>query len=276
MKLSGMNEEERSSRMSKRALLLSSLCLGLGLLLPAYSQKTSAPFPASTTLPVRFVNTIDTKSAKPGDVVKAKTIQSITLPDGEVLPKGTLVEGEVVKALPFTYNPKPYTPQAPALLALRFTQIEQGRQWLPVNMSVRALAGALAAEEATTPRYPEDDEIDAEVVLIGGDHFSPWDSKVFSYDGEIVGYLRKNGVFARLQASDYVNTRANLHCDATKTEQAVGVFSPNACGLYGFDSATYLAKNGSGQSGAVEIYSTRHNVELNSGSVALLEVQAAN
>ena len=54
--------------------------------------------PSETAIPVMFTHTVDSRKAHTGDVVTAKTMQVVLLPNGEQLPKGTLVTGHVVEA----------------------------------------------------------------------------------------------------------------------------------------------------------------------------------
>jgi hypothetical protein len=107
-------------------------------------------------------------------------------------------------------------------------------------------------------------------VQIGGDQFSPFSAELLTPEGDVVGYVRKQGLFARLLPYEYTNRYGTFHCDSTSREQSVGIFSPSACGPYGFDS-TYMADNGL-TSGTIRLESRRHTVTLYAGSAALLQV----
>jgi hypothetical protein len=84
-----------------------------------------------------------------------------------------------------------------------------------------------------------------------------------SEDGDAIGYNRKNGVFARLIASG--------PCNGTNTEQSIAIFSPDACGAYGF-GGDYLADSGRNGSGTFTLALHGHSAILYAGSTALLQV----
>jgi hypothetical protein len=97
------------------------------------------------------------------------------------------------------------------------------------------------------------------------------DKTILSDDGDAIGYNRKGGVFARLIASGSSGPGALIHCDATDTEQSVAIFSPDACGLYGF-AGDYMLQNGQDGSGTFTIAVRGRSEKLPAGSTALLQV----
>ena len=129
---------------------------------------------------------------------------------------------------------------------------------------VRALANASAVEEALTPRRIDETDSLGTMVLVGGAHYSPIDRHVTDgLDDDVVAYNKKQGVFAHLLPG-------GASCPGTQTEQSVGVFSPDACGLYGFASV-HLTDDSA--AGIFRLASTHHTVILYAGSAALLQVQ---
>jgi hypothetical protein len=101
------------------------------------------------------------------------------------------------------------------------------------------------------------------MILIGGTTFSPLDKMIQTEDGDAIGYNRNNGVFARLIASG--------SCSGTDTEQSIAIFSPDACGAYGF-RGDYLADTGRDGSGTFTLELRGHSAKLDAGSTALLQV----
>jgi hypothetical protein len=100
------------------------------------------------------------------------------------------------------------------------------------------------------------------MVLIGGAHYSPIAKRVTDGpDDDIVGYNKRQGVFARLLPG-------GAGCEGTQTEQSVAIFSPDACGLYGFVGDRLTARDG-----IFRLESTRRTVDIRGGSAALLQVQ---
>jgi hypothetical protein len=226
--------------------------------------------PTSTAIPVRFTHTIDAGKAKPGDAVVAKTIQIVRLPEGQVLPKGASVVGHVVESRRFTFDPTPYAVQQPSYLSIHFDKIVMKGSEMPLNVFVRALASTIDSDDARTPHGIDESDHLGTMVQVGGDQFSPIGKDLLTPDGDVVGYIRKHGVFARLISNEYVDEYASFRCDGTIREQSVAIFSPSACGLYGFDS-TYMAENGR-RGGSFRLESRHHTVKLYAGSTALFEV----
>ena len=79
--------------------------------------------PGETAIPVIFTHTIDSGKAKAGDVVTAKTMQVVVLPNGEQLAKGSLVTGHVVEARPFKFDETPYAAQQPSYLSIQIDHV---------------------------------------------------------------------------------------------------------------------------------------------------------
>jgi hypothetical protein len=231
------------------------IVLGCAAFIPAARAIT---LPSETALPVVFTHTIDSGKAKAGDVVTAKTMQVVVLPNGEQLPKGSLVTGHVVEVRSFKFDETPYAAQQPSYLAIQIDHV--GNE--PVTTSLRAMATALAAQEALMPHRTDESDSLGTMVMLGGAHYSPIAKRVTDGpDDDIVGYNKKQGVFARLLPG-------GAACAGTQTEQSVAIFSPNACGLYGF-VGEYL----SAEKGTFRLESTHRTVSIRSGSAALLQVQ---
>jgi hypothetical protein len=226
---------------------------------PAQSQV----LPQSTVIPIRFEHSVDTKKAKVGDEVTAKTIQVVATPGGSRIPKGALLVGHVVALQAFRFDQTPYAHQKPSLLSIHFDRLQTGDAVTPVNLSVRAIANTIESREAEYPHSTDDTDHLGMMILIGGTTFSPLDKMIQSEDGDAIGYNRKNGVFARLIASG--------SCDGTDTEQSIAIYSPAACGAYGF-GGDYLADTGRDGSGTFTLALRGHSVKLFAGSTALLQV----
>ena len=236
----------------------STLCLaflGCAAFAPAGRAIT---LPGQTAIPVMFTHTVDAKKAKAGDVVAAKTMQVVLLPNGEQIPKGTLVTGHVVEARPFQFDGTPYAVQQPSYLSIQLDHVGDNQ----VAIAVRALASNSAVEETFAAAEIDEPYGMATTVLIGGARYSPVAKRVTDgpYD-DIVGYRKKQGIFARL-------VPGGVGCGGTQTEQSVAIFSPDACGLYGLFDDQLTANNG-----VFRVESTHYTVILRAGSAALLQVQ---
>jgi hypothetical protein len=113
------------------------------------------------------------------------------------------------------------------------------------------------------------------MILIGGDEFSPFDKTVRDDSGDVIAYNRKDGLFARLLPSDDSASKTRPNCSSTSTEQAVAIFSPNACGLYGFEGVSMPHAGRSG-SGTFTLASRGGSIKLYAGSTALLQETEAS
>jgi hypothetical protein len=220
--------------------------------------------PAQTTIPVIFTHTENAAKVKAGDVVTAKTMQVVLLPNGNQLPKGSLVIGHIVEARPFKFDDTDYAVQQASYLSIKIDQVVDKSGPSPVVASVRAMADPVSSREALSPHGIYEPDALGTVTLIGGAHFSPIEKHVtYGVDDDIVAYNKKQGVFAHLLPG-------GASCPGTQTEQSMGVFSPDACGLYGFASV-HLSDDST--SGTFRLVSIHHTVVLYAGSAALLQVQ---
>jgi hypothetical protein len=231
----------------------------------------AATLPDTTAIPVLFKRTVNASKAKPGDAVTAKTLQIVVLPGGLTIPAGTLLLGHVVKSNPFVFDDTDYAIQKPSTLSIHFDKLVEKGAEMPVTLEVRAISNFTDTSEARTPHYMDETDSVGTRVLVGGDQFYPLEKQVTNRDGDIVGYNRKQGVFARLVSNDANGRSATLHCDATSTEQSVAIFSAGACGIYGYDTV-YMSENGDKSGGTFTLENRHQTVRLNAQSAALLQV----
>ncbi len=193
----------------------------------------SQPIQPGTVLPVMSSNTLDAVKSKPGDKISGKLMQRIMLSSGQFIPVGARVEGEVVEASP---------PQgtAPARLQVRFYRIVFRDQRLPITASLRALASMQDVFDAQLPWNAIDDfgtsSSDWSTVQVGGAAVYRGDGTVRSAM-EIVGKTTDSGaVTAKLMPASKQGCPGNPAND--DREQSLWVFSPWACGAYGFADLT--------------------------------------
>jgi hypothetical protein len=73
--------------------------ISLPLSAPCATSAVQTKMPPGAALPVRFVRSVDAKTAHPGGRVTAETLLVVILPGGQLLPKETLLVGHVVNAL---------------------------------------------------------------------------------------------------------------------------------------------------------------------------------
>jgi hypothetical protein len=219
---------------------------------------TATSLAPHTALPIVFTQSISADHAHTGDVVVAKTTQTIRLSDGKTIPAGATISGHVVTTMPFRYNKAPYAQQIDAQLSVHFDTLRSGSVTLPLHVALRAMASPIATEDAHSPKSTDLDPLGS-TTQVGGDQLIPSQTEVRDRNGDVVAYNRRDGVYAHLIA--------NGSCDAGTQEVSVDIFSASACGLYGFGSVT-LADGGE----QILLTSTHTSPELWKHSTALLEV----
>jgi len=253
-------------RLKVLTVLAGCACIACG------SHRGSAQtLPPSTAIPVVFTHSIQAGQARPGERIVAKTSQVVLLPSGRTLPAGTALVGHIVLSEGFAFDATPYAVQKPSVLSLHFDTITANGAELPVNLAVRAIAGPIASHEAEIPHYRDEIDSTGTRVLIGGSSFSPLESAITAPNGDLTGYHRGQGVFARLMTAEDVDPNSRIRCDSTDTEQSTGIFSADACGVYGLNAVSLTANGADGQ-GTFVLESSRKSVELYAGSSALLQV----
>lgn len=251
----------------QRAML--SVVSGL-MLATATSALAATPSPEScqVAIPVVLDRGLDASRAKTGDVFRAHTMQPVTLCSGEIAPANSLIEGHVVAARGFHFDDRPYAQQQASWLSVQFDAITFKGVRHALNAQVRAIASAIETRDAQRVQYRDEFDQIGQTVLVGGSHFSTNDARIYSPMGDIVGYHRAGGVFACLLAVG--GEKASLPCKANAQEQSVAVFSPDACGAYGFEDE-YLADNSASDNGVIRLESVRKSVLVRGGSSFLLE-----
>lgn len=223
-----------------------------------------------TTLPITFSKTIEANHAHPGDRVEARTTQPVLLSNGRTLPSGSHVIGHVVSATGFKYDDTPYAKQPHSVLAIHFDSVAaagKDAKTLPLQVYVRALADPVTVEAALTPNL-YDDSLRSR-AQIGGDIVTPSQKEVVSQHDDVVGYLKHGNVYAHLLSASGNGAEG---CDGGNTEVSMGLFSANACGLYGFTGADLQSTGKTGETSTFTLVSTRRSPEIWAHSAALLEV----
>lgn len=120
---------------------------------------------ASTSIPVVLSHGIDSKRAKAGDPIEAKTRQAVHLDSATEVPKNARVTGRIVSVTSVSER------QLPTLsLAFDRLTLSNGEQ-VPVTVSLRAAASPMEAVDAQIPATGPDEgtsERTWSTTLIGG------------------------------------------------------------------------------------------------------------
>jgi hypothetical protein len=242
----------------------------------AFSQtavsSTAELLPRLTTIPIVFTKSIDANRVHAGDPIAARTTQQIRLASGHILPAGSRVAGHVISGIPFTFDKTPYAKQKLSSLEIQFDSVADGNTQIPLSVYVRALADPLSSWDAATPKSTDLDSLGT-TTQVGGDLVTPSQEEVRSQEDEVVGYKRRGGVYAHLISASGNSPEG---CDASDTEQSMGIFSASACGLYGFTDITLVHSGRGSAPGTILLESRRHAPKIYAHSNALLEVTEEN
>ncbi len=100
----------------------------------------------AASLNAEFTKGIDTKKAKTGDEVNAKTTADAKLPDGTDLPKGTKLVGNVVEVTPKSKEQK----NSHLVFSLNRAVTKEGKE-VPIHAAVTSVTGPAMAQSMDMP-----------------------------------------------------------------------------------------------------------------------------
>ncbi len=219
--------------------------------------------PAGTVLPLMLNNTLNAAHDRPGKMIRGRIMQAVVLPD-TTIPEGALVTGHVVSS-----NAATATSQS--RLTVTFDELAFKGRRIPITTHLRALASMNEVFDAKLPTNSWDDYgtsmSDWNTVQVGG-------AGVYRGNGQVVSYGQVVG-----RATDYGAVTAHLiavpssGCLGDDHEQSLWVFSPSACGLYGFNELQIAHSGKTPPLGQIE-FRSRRNVHVAGGSGWLLRVES--
>jgi hypothetical protein len=187
--------------------------------------------PAGTVIPVMLQTTLDAKKAKVGQKIVARVMQDVPLSSQRRIRAGAKLVGHVVEVT------RPSATSG-SRIAISFDWLMIGGAAVPLTTSLRSLASMMEVFEAQLPTNAIDDygttTADWVTVQVGGDAVYRGNGTVMT-DGQVVGKSTVAGdVTAKLIASrDGVCRGATA---ANDREQALWLFSPSACSVYGVEN----------------------------------------
>ena len=222
------------------------------------------PLQAGVTLPVAVGRTLRAGKVKPGTVVVVKTTQRVPVSEDAYLNRGAVVRGEVV-----TSDAGDRTEAHPAKLTIRFTQLGYKGMAVPLETRAVAMANLMYVDGTFLPLMGGADrgnssEASWTTAQVGGQQVvrSGWIGPVVGRGLVTVGRADYYGVYSlpvQLGGEDGV-----------MVPLAIGVFSTNARGLYGYDEGTQLESSG----GLITITNPMGRAVIRAGDHLLLEVVA--
>jgi hypothetical protein len=240
-----------------------SLVLSL-LLLPAsaFPQNTVPP---GTVLPLQLYSNLNSAKSKPGQIIKARIMQDVPLPQRSLIHAGAKVVGRVVTVRAANHG-------LPAAIALSFESLNFAHKSIPISASLRALASTMEVEDAQIPPSGPDRGTPwawSTRILIGGEVAYGEGGPVVR-GTQAVGQALASGVLVPVRANLRSGCRGELA--GNREKQALWVFSSDACGVYGFNDIEIAHAGRTSPFGQITLTSRRGNLTISSGSGMLLRI----
>jgi hypothetical protein len=225
--------------------------------------------PAGTILPVILITTIAPASAKQGQVIRGKIAQDVPLPGDSKIQKGSRVEGNIVEIVPKTNGQG-------TKISIRFDKLYANGQTISLITSLRAIAGFMDVLGAFTPNQAMGEGDVPEwmtTTQIGGDSVFGSGGVVTSAHNadEVVGKsLMSGGVLVQPRPDKTGNCRGSL--DGSNDEQALWVFSSDACGAYGLPKVSIAHAGRTEPVGTITFDVETRKTKIQDGAGVLLRV----
>jgi len=230
--------------------------------LPLFAQ---IAIPPGTILPVGLNSSLSSGKVKPGRVITARVMQDVPLSPGSKIQAGAKVIGHVIDV-------KAPTGTSGAQITFRFDTLVVAKRQTPITTNLRALASAMAVEDAQVPASGPDrgtsqeawttNQIGGEVVYRGG---GPVANGLRS-----VGEPTYGGVLVHVSGKPGTGCRGEI--EGNDRLQALWVFSSDACGTYGFADLEIAHAGRSSPVGEITLLSDHGDFNVRAGSGMLLRV----
>ncbi len=221
--------------------------------------------PSGIILPVRLNNTLKSDKAHAGQKISGRVMQDVPLNDHTKIKAGAKVLGQVVAATPGNDT-------RGGDVTLRFDTLVVGSHHIPITSNLRAAATMMDVEAALVPDSgPDRGSPDNFWVTnqIGGE--TDYHDSEVTHGSTVVGRSVPNGVLVRISGPPGTKCRGQSPDD--KRQQALWLFSSDACGLYGFPGLSLVHAGRSNPVGDIQIAAETGNLTLPSGSGMLIRVQ---
>ena len=246
------------------AILLVASLLTFAAVVPSPAADS---IPRGTVLPVLLNSTLSSAKNRPGQIVTARIMQDVPLPDGRTIRAGSTVIGHITGVTPMSNG-------SAARLSLRFDTLKAWHRRIAITTNLRAVASLMEVDEAQIPLTGPDRGTPEEAwttTQIGGDAVYRGGGPVVGEFGD-VGKPVNGGVLARLSANPERGCRGAV--DANDAPQAVWLFSSDACGTYGLPHLKIAHAGRTDPVGEIIFESTKGQVNVHAGAGLLLRVDS--
>ncbi len=233
---------------------------------PSTQTQATNTAPAVELKPVKaeLVKSLDSKSAKPGDPVVAKTREAVTTANGTAIPKGSKLVGTVMLVKPHSNQ------QQNSELAVKFDHAElKGGQAVPIHSVIQSLSPP--AEEMASPADAMAGTPMASTptggASAGGGAASTGSRSSMPSTGSAPGGAAP-GTAAQTSAGGQGSAGGPV------PGQVVAGSGPNAIRTTSIPNV-YLASNANGPVSGT-MFSAKSNVRLDGGTQMVLDIAAGN
>ena len=220
--------------------------------------------PAGTVLPVGLNSSLNSRKSASGKMVTARIMQDVPLAGGTKIHAGSKVVGRVLTVQPATKG------QA-AEIAFEFDHVRFAHSDVPIHANLRALASLMDVEGAQTPTTGPDRGTPSNWItrnLVGGE-VAYGDGGPVARGTDIVGTALADGVLVPVSANVHAGCRGEI--SDNHRQQALWVFSSDACGIYGYPDVLIAHSGRTEPSGNIRLTSPKDFI-IRSGSGMLLRV----
>lgn len=242
----------------------------------AQNGQTNASLGSGAAINAELTAPVDSKKAKPGDPVAARTTQPTKSSGTTVIPKGSKLVGHVTQASARAKG------DSESALGIVFDKaILKNGQEVPLNVAIQALA---SGESAATANAGENLAAAGGAGAYGGGSGRATGGAmggVTSTAGGAVGTVTNTAASAGNTAGGAVNSTARSATNtvasgpgATGGLNATGQLMSNSRGVFGMQGVNLSSATTGAAQGSV-ITSTGKNLHLDSGTQMLLVTQAA-
>jgi hypothetical protein len=208
------------------------------------TNQAAESIPAGTILPVTLNSTLRSDKGESGATITATVVQDVPLDAGKTLRRGSKVTGHVVETV------SPGKGSDESKISFQFDGVRFENRTVPITVNLRALASFMEVDAAQVPTSGGDGISEAgwSLVKIGGD---------------------------QIRMSPELSAECGGGSKANNAAQAFWLFSPDACGAYGFGDLKILNSGGTEPLGEVTLAASDKAVKLGKGSAMLLRVDGS-
>ncbi len=250
----------------RKVVLLSTFYLLTSTVLFAQNHKASylSRIPDGTILPVQLNTTISLAKVESGQAISARIAQDVPLENETKLRAGTKVLGNIIGV----------TRGNPSRITLTFDKIEYSKsELLFVVMNLRALASYLEIDTASIPTTGPDRGTPPawwNTVQVGGEAL--YGNGPLARGDQVLGHWVAGGAVGKIEA----NGKCRGEAADNAREQALWVFSTDACGIYGYPNLAIEHAGRTTPVGEIILSSTNPHLKIRAGSGMLLRVDSSS